>query len=63
MAKNTKKKQQVPSNERVIPQMKVVTHDVCLACKTPCERGLAYAKRMQLGGQVGYGVPCILTRR
>ncbi|TJY43311.1 hypothetical protein E5161_05290 [Cohnella pontilimi] len=59
-AKPKKKKKQIAA-DRVQPQMKIVTSDVCAVCKTPCARGLAYLARMSVPGAVGEGVPCILT--
>ncbi|MCM3126310.1 MULTISPECIES: hypothetical protein [unclassified Paenibacillus] len=50
------------SKEKVRTSMKLVTSDVCEVCKTPCERGMAYAERMREPGAVGKGVPCILTK-
>jgi hypothetical protein len=41
--------------------MKVVTSDVCRACKK-CERGRRYLEEMSQPGAIGKGVPCILTR-
>ncbi|CAM3354268.1 hypothetical protein PALU110988_18255 [Paenibacillus lupini] len=41
---------------------KLVLSDTCGVCKTPCERGMNYWRRMQEPGAVGKGVPCVLTR-
>jgi hypothetical protein len=59
-AKAKKIKKQIAS-DRVQPQMKIVTSDVCAVCKTPCARGLAYLERMTMPGAAGAGVPCVLT--
>lgn len=40
--------------------MKLVTSDVCVACKAQCPRGIAYMRRMEVPGAVGMGVPCRL---
>lgn len=42
--------------------MKVVLSSACEACKSPCQRGLAYLEKMSRPGAIGYGVPCILTK-
>lgn len=56
-----KKKVKTASVERHQPQMKIVTVDTCIACRTPCMRGIAYVKKMETPGMIGTGVPCILT--
>jgi len=43
--------------------MRIVESSTCAVCKTPCKRGLNYLARMQEPGAVGFGVPCILTRK
>ncbi|BCJ86582.1 hypothetical protein [Effusibacillus dendaii] len=43
------------------PQMKIVGADTCIACPTPCARGIAYREKMEKPGAIGFGVPCILT--
>ena len=57
------------SKRRVIPYhntqqiyMKLVTSDICEACKSQCARGIAYMEQMRTPGAVGQGVPCILTK-
>ncbi|MFC5532272.1 hypothetical protein [Cohnella yongneupensis] len=55
-----KPKKKSASSDR-IPQMRIVTSDVCAVCKTPCARGLAYLDRMSKPGAQGTGVPCVLT--
>ncbi|MEN1988638.1 hypothetical protein [Paenibacillus hubeiensis] len=62
MAKAKGKKASAAKSDKVRVSMKLVTSDVCERCKTPCARGTEYAARMRLGGAVGKGVPCILTR-
>lgn len=42
--------------------MKTVTVDTCIQCTQQCPRGLAYIDKMSKPGEIGYGVPCILTR-
>ncbi|MGZ9587055.1 hypothetical protein [Paenibacillus marinisediminis] len=56
-----KKKKNLPSG-RVQYTMRLVTSDRCVVCPTPCLRGLRYAERMSQPGEIGKGVPCILTR-
>ncbi|GIO55519.1 hypothetical protein ACTHSJ_01280 [Paenibacillus cellulositrophicus] len=63
MAKGKSKKPAQAKGEKVIRGMRLVTSDVCEACKTPCARGMAYAARMRVPGAVGKGVPCILTKK
>ncbi|WP_372663267.1 hypothetical protein [Cohnella sp.] len=60
MSKGKKKKSAAVVEQRKA-QMKIVTSDTCAVCKTPCARGMAYLERMRSPGEVGYGVPCILT--
>jgi hypothetical protein len=43
------------------PQMKLVTVDTCINCKTRCQRGIVYMEKMSKPGEIGHGVPCILT--
>ncbi|WP_438446670.1 hypothetical protein [Gorillibacterium sp. sgz5001074] len=64
MAKgNAKKKNDPPSGlDRNRFNMKVVTSDVCQACKTKCQRGIRYMEKMSEPGALGKGVPCVLTR-
>ncbi|RED65848.1 hypothetical protein [Cohnella lupini] len=61
MAKVNKKKKSAAAAEQKRAQMKIVTSEVCAVCKTPCTRGLAYLEKMGEPGEVGYGVPCVLT--
>ncbi|QJD83538.1 hypothetical protein [Cohnella herbarum] len=61
MSKVNKKKKSVAAAEQRRAQMKIVTSDVCLVCKTPCKRGLDYLEHLKEPGSVGYGVPCVLT--
>jgi hypothetical protein len=42
-------------------QMKIVTSETCAVCKTQCARGIAYLEKMSSPGELGNGVPCILT--
>ncbi|WP_421617743.1 hypothetical protein ACAF76_009765 [Brevibacillus sp. TJ4] len=44
-------------------QMKIVTSQTCMACQQQCARGLAYLEKMAEPGAIGFGVPCILTKR
>ncbi|ACT02454.1 MULTISPECIES: hypothetical protein [unclassified Paenibacillus] len=55
-------KKKKSSSDRKQYYYKLVLSDTCAVCKTPCERGMRYWKRMQEPGAVGKGVPCILTR-
>ncbi|RUS48370.1 hypothetical protein [Cohnella sp. AR92] len=57
--KVVKKKKTSADSQR--PQMRIVTSDVCAACKTPCHRGMDYLKRMSTPGAIGCGVPCVLS--
>lgn len=41
---------------------KMVTSSTCISCKTQCARGLAYIDKMSKPGEIGYGVPCHLTK-
>ncbi|SFD60791.1 hypothetical protein SAMN05216378_0630 [Paenibacillus catalpae] len=50
------------TSERKQYHYKLVLSNTCAVCKTPCERGIRYWKKMQEPGAVGKGVPCILTR-
>lgn len=43
--------------------MKIVTTPTCMVCKQQCTRGLAYLEKMSQPGAIGFGVPCILTKR
>ncbi|TCZ74244.1 hypothetical protein E0485_19860 [Paenibacillus albiflavus] len=61
-AKTTKKKKEL-HNGRIQYVMRLVESSTCDVCKTPCTRGLNYAAHMKEPGAVGYGVPCILTRK
>ncbi|NEU29196.1 hypothetical protein GN156_00160 [bacterium LRH843] len=60
--KNSKTKLKKSASEKYAYTMKMVTSGTCLACKTPCTRGLTYAEKMQVPGAIGNGVPCILTK-
>lgn len=62
MVKSKGKKPAQAKGEKVHKGMRLVTSEVCEACKTPCARGMAYAARMREPGAVGKGVPCILTK-
>ncbi|MEC0371835.1 hypothetical protein P9847_23610 [Paenibacillus chibensis] len=62
MVKSKGKKPSQAKGEKMHKGMKLVTSQVCEACKTPCTRGMAYAERMREPGAVGKGVPCILTK-
>jgi hypothetical protein len=60
--KKASKKHTPPSSgDKYRFNMKVVTSDVCNKCRK-CERGLRYLERMSQPGEMGKGVPCILTR-
>jgi hypothetical protein len=61
MSKVNKKKKANATNEQKRAQMKIVTSDVCLVCKSQCPRGLDYLARMSEPGAIGTGVPCVLT--
>ncbi len=56
------KGQATPPEIKTQFNMKVVTVDTCIACKTQCERGIQYIAKMSLPGAIGRGVPCILTK-
>lgn len=60
-AKGKKLKKTSGSADSRRPQMRIVTSDVCAVCKTPCARGLKYLARMRRPGEIGNGVPCVLT--
>lgn len=61
--KKVKKKNEPPSGmDRSRFNMKLVTSDVCAACKQQCARGIRYLDQMSVPGSQGNGVPCILTR-
>jgi len=62
MAKKTVKKKEISSGNRSQFNLKIVTSDVCVACKQQCIRGIRYMEQMNNPGNVGKGVPCILTR-
>lgn len=52
---------QIPQHNLNQLYMRIVTSDVCQACKSPCARGIDYLGRMEAAGAVGRGVPCVLT--
>lgn len=56
-----KTKKQV-SSAKAQAHYKIVTSDVCIACKRQCARGIKYMAAMEQPGAVGEGVPCVLTR-
>ncbi|BBI34598.1 hypothetical protein [Cohnella abietis] len=56
---NKKKKAAAIEHKRA--QMKIVTSETCVVCKSQCKRGLSYLEKMSLPGAVGTGVPCVLT--
>lgn len=58
----SKKKKELHGG-RVQYVMKLVESSTCEVCKTPCTRGMNYLARMKVPGAIGYGVPCILTRK
>lgn len=60
--KSSNKKVLLPQVNKHAFNMKVVTSDVCFACKTKCNRGIAYMEKMSQPGAIGKGVPCILTK-
>jgi hypothetical protein len=60
-AKNKKKKEL--QGGRVQYVMRLVESSTCEVCKTPCTRGMNYLAKMKEPGAIGYGVPCILTRK
>lgn len=63
MTKKKVKKNEPPSgHDRNRFNMKIVTSDVCVACKQQCIRGIRYMERMSQPGVQGNGVPCVLTR-
>ncbi|WP_209122227.1 hypothetical protein [Alkalihalobacillus sp. BA299] len=63
MAKKSSKKKLIsPQVNKHEFNMKVVTSDVCIACKSKCSRGIQYMEKMSQPGAIGKGVPCILTK-
>lgn len=56
------KKNQLSSIDRNQFNMKIVTSDICEACRQQCKRGIAYMDKMSHEGAIGLGVPCVLTR-
>ncbi|WP_078554156.1 hypothetical protein [Bacillus alkalicellulosilyticus] len=61
MSKNKGKKNIVIIDKNQY-NMKVVTVDTCITCKSQCRRGLAYIEKMKKPGAIGKGVPCVLTK-
>ncbi|KMK76561.1 hypothetical protein [Alkalihalobacillus pseudalcaliphilus] len=62
-AKAKKKVQAKPSvQEKYQYTMRAVTSDVCISCKTQCQRGINYMNKMSEPGAIGKGVPCHLTK-
>lgn len=61
MSKAKKKKKSTVALELRKAQMKIVTSDTCAVCKTPCVRGMTYLEKMSTPGEMGNGVPCVLT--
>ena len=57
-----KKKEPISSHDKNRYNMRMVTSDVCEACKSKCGRGIRYMEAMREPGATGYGVPCILTK-
>ncbi|WNQ13562.1 hypothetical protein MJA45_11275 [Paenibacillus aurantius] len=62
MAKKTGKKKELSTVDRNQFNMKIVTSDVCHACKHKCARGIRYMEAMAQPGALGRGVPCMLTK-
>jgi hypothetical protein len=62
MVKKVVKKKEVTSLNRNQFNLKIVTSDICEVCKSQCSRGIRYMEYMKIPGNVGRGVPCILTR-
>lgn len=61
MAK-AKKKKIISTVDNMKHYMKIVGVETCIQCKQQCQRGLDYIEKMSKPGEIGYGVPCILTR-
>ncbi|MEW9669070.1 hypothetical protein [Ammoniphilus sp. 3BR4] len=57
-----KKKNVISAADNMQHYMKTVTVDTCIHCTQQCPRGLAYIEKMSKPGEIGYGVPCILTK-
>jgi hypothetical protein len=56
-----KMKKAAAATEHRRAQMKIVTSETCAVCKTQCARGIAYLEKMSSPGEMGNGVPCVLT--
>ncbi|WP_289138768.1 hypothetical protein [uncultured Brevibacillus sp.] len=63
MAKSKKAKKKNTRQHPNQHNLKIVTSSTCQACKQQCARGLAYLEQMSQPGKIGFGVPCILTKK
>ncbi|HZG56454.1 hypothetical protein [Paenibacillus sp.] len=55
------KKRTISYHNTLQTYTRIVTSEVCAACKSQCDRGIEYMEKMKQPGAVGRGVPCILT--
>lgn len=62
MAKGKKIKKDKRQHSNQV-NLKMVTSTTCQVCKQQCARGLDYLEKMSEPGTIGYGVPCILTKK
>ncbi|WP_312115734.1 hypothetical protein [Brevibacillus reuszeri] len=63
MAKSKKSKKKNTKQHPNQQNLKIVTSTTCQVCKQQCARGLAYLEQMSQPGKIGFGVPCILTKK
>ncbi|GED72256.1 hypothetical protein BRE01_59580 [Brevibacillus reuszeri] len=63
MAKSKKSKKKNTKQHPNQQNLKIVTSSTCQVCKQQCARGLAYLEQMSQPGKIGFGVPCILTKK
>ena len=63
MAKSKKAKKKNTKQHPNQQNLKIVTSSTCQVCKQQCARGLAYLDQMSQPGKIGFGVPCILTKK
>ena len=63
MAKSKKAKKKSTKQHPNQQNLKIVTSSTCQVCKQQCARGLAYLEQMSQPGKIGFGVPCILTKK
>lgn len=63
MAKSKKAKKKNTRQHPNQQNLKIVTSSTCQVCKQQCARGLAYLEQMSQPGKIGFGVPCILTKK